>query len=200
VEIKADFHEAFNNWGNALSDWAEGETDREQARLQDQAVEKVGAAFRLAEKEGYETAAAFYAAHMVHLLLNQCKSSIEADNRGDAGRAFSSALEWLHRADVERRRRELMLFFRKALREKTAGLCKMMLDELAAGSFDEEVELLAPFREAVNYWTSGKNAEILDRLNPELRKLAEAIISKGVMGKKDKGVSRKKDGRTGKSR
>jgi len=191
VAIKADKHEAFNNWGNALSDWARDETGHEQARLLEQAVEKVAAAFRLAGKNGNASAAAFYAAHMVHLLLNQCKSSIAADNRGDALRMFSSVLGWLHRAEVESRSRELVLFFRYALCEKTASLCSTMLDDLATGAFDAEAELLNPFREAVNYWTSGKNEEVLDRLNPEMRKLVEEIVRGGSPEKDDRGEERR---------
>ena len=200
VAIKADNHEAFYNWGTALSAWAQAETGHERARLLEQAVEKVDTAFQLAEKDGYADAAAFYAAHMVHLLLSQCRRSIAVDNRGDAGRAFSSVIEWLHRAAIERRLRALVIFFRDALQEKTAELCKALLDDLAAGGFTEEVELLAPFREAVDYWTSGRNAEILDRLNPELRKLVEAIINEAGDIKKGKVASGKKAGSIGKPR
>ena len=199
VAIKPDMHEAFYNWGNTLNAWGQAKTGHEQARLLEQAVEKVDAAFRLAEKDSYANAAAFYAAYMVRLLLNQCKSSIAEDNRGDASRAFSSVLEWLHRAAIERRHRALAFFFRDALQENTAELCKALLDDLAAGGFTEEVELLAPFREAVDYWTAGRNAEILDRLNPELRKLVEAIINEAGVIKKGKAASGKKAGRTGKT-
>lgn len=190
VTLNSDKHEAFYNWGNALSDWALYETGHEQARLLEQAIEKVATAFRLAEKDGNASAAAFYAAHMVRLLLNQCKSSIAADNRGDALRIFSSVLGWLHRAEVERQSKELVLFFRYALFEKTASLCKALLDDLATGGFDAEAELLNPFREAVNYWTSGKNKEVLDRLNPEMRKLVEEIIRRGSPEKDDRGEER----------
>jgi hypothetical protein len=190
VELKPDKHDALNNWGNALSDWARVESGPERVRLLEKAIEKVYAAFQLAERGNDASAAAFYAVHMVHLLLNQCQSSIEADNRGDAGRAFSAGLDWLHRAEVEKRRMVLALFFRQTLREKTAELGKMLLDELEARGFDEETELLVPFREAVKYWTSGKNAEVLDRLNPEMRKLVEQIIRGGSPEKDDRGEER----------
>jgi hypothetical protein len=190
VAIKPDKHSAFYYWGIVLIEQARNETDHEQARLTEQAIEKVDAAFRLAESDGNASASAFYAAHMVHLLLIQCNRSIAENNWGDAGRAFSSALDWLHKAHLEKRRTELVLFFQQSLREKTAEQCKALLDDLATGGFDAEAELLNPFREAVNYWTSGKNEEVLDRLNPEMRKLVEEIIRGGSPEKDDRGKER----------
>ena len=40
----------------------------------------------------------------------------------------------------------------------------------------DEAELLTPFTIAAEYWENGDDAEVLDRLNPEVRKLVEQII------------------------
>jgi len=49
---------------------------------------------------------------------------------------------------------------------------------------ERELALLEPFVLAVEYWQKGKDAQVLDRLNPELRQLVEAII-KGPAAKKE---------------
>jgi hypothetical protein len=41
---------------------------------------------------------------------------------------------------------------------------------------NDELALLAPFDKAVEYWQKGKDEEVLDRLNPEVRELVEQII------------------------
>ncbi len=47
MEIKTDFHEAFDNWGIALSDQAKTKSDAEADRLFEQAYQKYGKAVEI---------------------------------------------------------------------------------------------------------------------------------------------------------
>jgi hypothetical protein len=48
---------------------------------------------------------------------------------------------------------------------------------MPASARDEALSLLSPFERAAAYWREDENPEILDRLNPELRPLVEAVIA-----------------------
>ena len=45
---------------------------------------------------------------------------------------------------------------------------------------EAELAVLEPFVRAVEYWQRGKDAEVLDRLNPEVREIVEEIIAGGA--------------------
>ncbi len=64
-------------------------------------------------------------------------------------------------------------------REEHADICHRLLAILEERGMTDELALLVPFAHAVEYWRKGKDMEVLDRLNPEVRELVEAIIRKG---------------------
>ena len=50
---------------------------------------------------------------------------------------------------------------------------------MRARGMEQELGMLEPYVKAVEYWQKGRDAEVLDRLNPEVRELVEQIIRRG---------------------
>jgi hypothetical protein len=121
--------------------------------------------------------AAFYATHLTILLFAESIAAIVAGNHGDALQAFAAALDQLPQAERPRALEELVDFFRLVTREDTTGLCAQFLDALRERGMEEELATLEPFAKAVEYWQKGKDAEVLDRLNPEVRRIVEQIVN-----------------------
>jgi tetratricopeptide (TPR) repeat protein len=176
LKVKPDDHEALNNWGIALSGLALAKTGPEQERLLESACEKINKAIEIAASLEEKERTAFYAAHYVHVALLPCALAVERENRGHARRQFDDALDYIPRAKSELVRTELVNFFRGMAKEKTAGLCGEFLDAMRQRDLKDEVDTLEPFAIAVRYWQEGKNEEVLDRLNPELRELVAEIV------------------------
>ena len=96
--------------------------------------------------------------------------------QGPARTLFGEALERYLEADRDRARREIVAFFRKVTKEESAEQCRGFMEMMKNRGLNDELELLAPFDWAVEYWQKGKDEEVLDRLNPEVRKLVEQIV------------------------
>ncbi|MBI1924123.1 AAA family ATPase [Candidatus Poribacteria bacterium] len=176
LQVKPDKHEALNNWGIALRDLAQTKTGIEQAHLLEIARGKVHKAIQIATSQGNQARVAFYSTNFVYFALYGCASAIEAENLGDARHLFNAALDVLPQAEPERAHEDLVTFFRRVVREERADFCGALLDAMRARGRERELGVLEPFAIAIQYWKSGKDAEILDRLNPEVRQLVEAII------------------------
>ncbi|HIE53476.1 MAG TPA: hypothetical protein EYP85_17120 [Armatimonadetes bacterium] len=108
--------------------------------------------------------------------LARSQAALAAQNWGTAREAFHTALEQAR--EVERRKwwAALVNYFRAILGEETAAQVGELLTLLEREGFTDEVELLAPFRYAVEYWRRGRDMEVLDRLNPEVRTVVEDIV------------------------
>ncbi|MDO9229872.1 MAG: ATP-binding protein [Syntrophales bacterium] len=176
LRIKPDKHEALNNWGNALGDLASMNEGREREELQVSALSKVATACNLARSARDERAISFYSAHYIYIALMACADALLADNRGRARTLFGEALERYLEADRDRARREIVAFFKKLTKEESAEQCRGFMAMMKKRDMNDELALLAPFDRAVEYWQKGKDEEVLDRLNPEVRKLVEQIV------------------------
>ena len=176
VQIKPDDYEALNNWGSALSAFARLKEGGEREELQVSALSKVATACSLAKSAHDEGSLYFYSAHYIHIALMACADALLSDDRGRARTLFGEALERYLEADRDRARREIVAFFRKVTKEESAEQCRGFMEMMKNRGLNDELELLAPFDWAVEYWQKGKDEEVLDRLNPEVRKLVEQIV------------------------
>jgi hypothetical protein len=155
---------------------ARTKTGAEQERLLEMAWGKVVQAAELASSHQVQELEALYCAHLVHIGLFTCCVAIQADNRGHARSSFESALDRLPRAVPKLAQEELVGFFRGMVGVQTADLCAEFFATMKARDMRDELELLTPFAMAVEYWQKGEDEEVLDRLNPEVRRIVEAII------------------------
>jgi tetratricopeptide (TPR) repeat protein len=177
LKIKPDMHEALNNWGNALSSLAEKKKGDEQKHIFVDALDKVDLAIQLSESLEKSPDTAFYSAHFIHISLALTSLEIERDNRGEALKFFERALDRFPNAEPELAREEIAAFFRRSLDERTAEICGDLLGLMDNRKMVDELALLSPFASAIEYWQKGKDEEVLDRLNPEVRQLVEKILS-----------------------
>lgn len=178
LNAKPDYHLPLSNWGAALHDLALLKTGAEQEGLLGAADEKVSQAVQAVAESGDEAEhATAYSVRLLHLPLFRSALAIEADNAGQARTLFDAALEHLPTAAPERVREELTGFFRRVVRAENASLCAEFFDAMRSRKMDDLLGVLEPFRVAVEYWQKDSDPEVLDRLNPEVRELVEAIIS-----------------------
>jgi Tfp pilus assembly protein PilF len=183
VQIKPDVYKTLNNWGNALSALAGMKEGGEREELQASALSKVATACSLAKSAHDERSLSFYSAHYIHVAMTACADALRSDDRGRARALFGEALEKYPEADHDRARKEIVAFFRKVTREESAEQCRGFMEMMKKRDMNDELALLTPFDKAVEYWQKGKDEEVLDRLNPEVRKLVEQIIRNPSGGK-----------------
>lgn len=178
VKVKPDFHEALYNWGTNLGDLARTRKGKEQERLFDDSVQKINAAIELASSQDDKESVAYYSGHFINVTLLRCEIAIETENSGQTRSLFNLALDHLHQARGDLALTELTNFFLRIVEVKTAGICMELFDFMQKRNLTEPVGVLGPIRKAVEYWQSDEKTrdELLDRLNPEVRKVVEAII------------------------
>ena len=121
----------------------------------------------------------FYAAHCLYRASQLCVAALEAANEGTARDAWETVLERLPEADPERASGHLVEVLVAIARPEHAEFCGWALAQLDERGFGKVLGLLAPFAAAVEYWLDGSDAEVLDRLNPEMREVVERIIEHG---------------------
>jgi DNA-binding MarR family transcriptional regulator len=179
VEVKPDEHDAFNNWGAALTDLAKLRSGEERAALLDSAREKLAQAIRHASAAGAEDVAALYRANFAHGALLQCASFLEDRCINEVRQTFAEVVERLPGAQEDEAVSVLGGFFLRLAHPETAPLLAELLDVLRERGLDRFVGELEPFARAAEYWQKGDDAEVLDRLNPEVREIVEEIIRRG---------------------
>lgn len=179
LELKPDLHEAANNWGGTLAEFAEMHHGTQRDRLLDEALGKVGLAVDMAGQAGDSERERFYSAHSVHVSLHACAFAVAAANLGRARETFAAAAERLPDAAPDLAGRALVGLLQRICRPGHLAFCAQALERLREGGLDEYAELLEPFRIAVEYWQRDRDAEVLDRLNPEVRELVEDVIERG---------------------
>ena len=176
LRIKPDKREALNNWGAALAALARTKPGAEQDALFEAAQAKVRRALDVARAAADAEPAAFYAAHLVHLGLRRAAVAFDRADTGQGRAHFLDALELFTDAEQDLAVGELTAFMRAAATEDQAELCTELLDAMRERGMERELGLLEPFAKAVEYWQKGRDAEVLDRLNPEMREIVEQII------------------------
>lgn len=179
IRIKPDLHEALNNWGDALWALARTKSGTQLEALLEAAAAKIAEALRLASSAEANDAAAFYCAHLLSLTLRRCANAVATRNLGQARSLFSQAMVLMQQARQDLAGPPIVWFFEHLATYGTATLYAEFLDAIRARGMDRELPLLEPFVKAAEYWQKGRDAEVLDRLNPEVREIVEEIIRRG---------------------
>jgi tetratricopeptide (TPR) repeat protein len=178
LSIKEDDHEAANNWGGALAELAAMEQGAEADSLLHDALVRIGRAAELARRDAPDQVG-FYSAHFVHVALGRCGRALAEGNEGTAREMWSAAVDRLPEARPDLARTEVVLFLTTAASPGSARACGEMLEELDGRGLGDLRGLLDPFAKAFEYWQGGRDAEVLDRLNPEVREIVEQIVRGG---------------------
>lgn len=168
-------HKVLDNWGTALRDLSITKEGKERSELLDAALMKTAAAVNLAKSSAEMESLSLYSAHYIQIALIASMVAVYSDDRGRAREHFIKILE-SSGACREFAREAILLFFRKIAEERTAEQLAIFLDMMRERSMADELEMLMPFAKAVEYWQKGKDEEVLDRLNPEIREMVEKII------------------------
>jgi hypothetical protein len=106
--------------------------------------------------------------------------NILKENIGSAKDAFSSAIIYFQKIKKEENKKKintrLIQHFQQMLKAKRFDIFNGFIDILVRNKMNDERELLDTLIIANNYFLNNKDAEILDRLNPEVRDIVEEII------------------------
>lgn len=179
LKIDPDSHLVLNSWAVTLETISEDKAPEEQERLLGLAASKVN---RACEMEGLRNVSGFetsqYAHHWIRLALLRSRIAVEQDNIDRASTIFNEALGKMADVDHTLAVRELAGFFTRLLRLMKVGVCSQFLEEMGDRDMKKELGVLEPIVKTVEYFHSGRDAEILDRLNPEIREIVEEIIRK----------------------
>jgi len=184
IRIERGRHEALYNWSLGLHALALTKAAVEQDRLLEAASEKMIEAIEVASLLGHRQDAASYSGNLVHFILVRCANAIEQQHAGRARELFALALGRVPQAGDRLARDEFAGFFHYilshcVLREEILILCSQFFEVMRERGMERELGVLEPFAKAVEYWQKDKDAEVLDRLNPEVREIIEEIIRKG---------------------
>lgn len=169
LKIKPDYHGTWHCRGTALAELEQYE-DAIESYLK-------GLEFAKGDKCIQISSFGFVRAY----LAVSCRNVL-GTNAGVAKETFASALKYLLRVKQEELRKitgEVLIdYFRKIVSEKRFGIVKELLSMAQEKGLKDEVALLQPFVTANLYWEKGRDAEVLDRLNPEVREIVEEIIKR----------------------
>jgi tetratricopeptide (TPR) repeat protein len=179
VEIKPDKHEAWYNWGNALYNLARLKGDESlfmEAFLKyERSVQYIENSFKSAETVTEKTEVAGY---WVHALSRLMFNAVQQKNRGQFKDYFHHIINLkTYFTDIEWNRRLVALINDFFLKENTPFFDEI-LGILKKKKLQEEIGLLQPYAIACEYWQKDEDAEVLEKLNPELREMVETIINK----------------------
>ncbi len=142
----------------------------------------------VADPAGGQDKAALSRVQLLHRHFSAAAHAIE-NREYDRGRAlFSEALDHASLAREDLVPREMAEFFSRVAGEETASLCAGLFEMMRQREMERELGLVAPIAHAVEFWQRGKDPEVLDRLNPEVREIVEEIIRQATLsGRKPSG-------------
>ncbi|MGD2092776.1 MAG: ATP-binding protein [Candidatus Aminicenantes bacterium] len=115
-------------------------------------------------------------ANKIQSLLNRALKQLEQKNFGKAKQFFMQTLQLKSRVYDQLWHQVLVEFFSNFITKYHCEFFFELYELLKKKSLQEEAELLRPMAIVCDYWQKGEDAEVLDRLNPELRELVEDII------------------------
>ncbi|HEX9655171.1 MAG TPA: hypothetical protein VGA99_15800, partial [bacterium] len=111
---------------------------------------------------------------------NISSERIVNSNFGEGKAAFSFALESMSKVNNKQFAEDIaqifVLYFSKVVSEQRVDVVKELFAMMVEKGLIAEQVFIDPFRIALTYWEKGKDAEVLDRLNPEVREIVEQII------------------------
>ncbi|MCK4821061.1 hypothetical protein KA005_35180, partial [bacterium] len=178
VQFRPEFPEALGAWGTSLGILARTKQGAEQERLFEDSLQKINQAVRIASSQKNQGESGFYAAHFMNITLLRCEDAVKTENIGQARNMFELALDQVPIAREDLALHELFTFFKNVLKEQTAGICAELIGHMQKRNLDRLLGVLEPISKAIEYWQKDEKTrdEVLDRLNPEVREVVEAII------------------------
>jgi tetratricopeptide (TPR) repeat protein len=175
VTIKPDKHEAWNGLGIIHA----------YRKEFNQAIKQFEKALSLSQKAKDSESERIYAGNIVQALLDSTLEHMTLKNIGEVHGLFEKALALKSQLDEKNWNERLLKFFKDFISKENTIYFYELYNILNEKSFEEEVELLSPFAIASEYWQKNEDAEVLDRLNPEVREIVEEIIKKSYNGLND---------------
>lgn len=115
-------------------------------------------------------------ANQIQPLLNRALNQLEQKNFGKAKQLFKQTLQLKSQVYDKLWHQLLVEFFSNFIAKYHSEFFFELYELLKKNSLQEEAELLKPMAIVCDYWQKEEDAEVLDRLNPELRELVEDII------------------------
>jgi hypothetical protein len=115
-------------------------------------------------------------ANQIRSLLNRALRQLEQKNFGKAKQLFMQTLQLKSQVSDQLWHQVLVEFFSNFIAKYHCEFFFELYELLKKKSLQKEAELLKPMAVVCDYWQKGEDAEVLDRLNPELRELVEDII------------------------
>ena len=174
LDIAPDLLQGLTNLGRALANVARTESVEDRELTLREAYTCLHRAVEVASAANRTDSAAFR--FLIRVLLLQCATALQADNVGHARTLFLEALDRVEEAGDCHLVCEFHEFFRLVTRESRRAVCGEFLEEMRRRGMERELGILDPFAHALEYWGRGKDAEVLDRLNPEVREVVEEIV------------------------
>ena len=176
LQIKQDYYDALNGMGIIKGRLGEF----------DQALIYFEKAYQLAIKADDHEAIWVSAGNTIQACGEVIVQQIRAQNIGEVRKLFNKFLSYMSTFKEQERHNFLLQFFNSFLSKHNVALyyeLENMLREYGSG---DELKLLFPISKVYEYWKSGEDAEVLDRLNPEVREVVEDILTKVEIDLKDK--------------
>jgi len=178
-ELAPQDYQPLRNWAFTLALLAGDKTGPEASELRGAAGEKASEAIRRAAGRGDREGVVYCSALLAQISLTQCASAIGDDDYGSAREAFARALDAVGKAEKDLVWHSMGAFWSSVAGDTCARICQEFLDMMRARGMEGELAVLEPYVRAVEYWQKGRDAEVLDRLNPEVREIVEEIIRRG---------------------
>lgn len=117
-------------------------------------------------------------ANQIRSLFNRALKQLGQKNFGKSTQLFKQTLQLKSRVYDKLWHQVLVEFFSNFIAKNHSEFFFELYELLKKESLQKEAELLKPMAFVCEYWQKGEDAEVLDRLNPELRELVEDIIKK----------------------
>ena len=177
VKIKPDDHKAINGLGviNAYQ------------RKFGEALEHFEQAFQLSLKMDDQKSFAIYTGNIVRACTDLMKTEIKEKNMGSVKKTFIKYLSYKKYIAKEKWSEYLIDLFGSFLGRENIEIYFELERILRKQGNEDDLKLLFPIAKAFEYWSKNEDAEVLDRLNPEVREVVEDILKKAENKKNTKG-------------
>jgi len=205
VKIKPDDYQTFTNWGYSLAELAKMKKDEslfKQAFEKYQKAVKIkpddhkafnGIGFIRAQLGNYTTALIRF--EQAFTIAQKKKESLDIyinnialicsililleihnSNIGEVKNIFLKLLSYKNFIETSKWSEYLLDLVKAFLSKNNLDIYKQLEKILQDKKLDDELKLLLPITKVYEYWSKQEDAEVLDRLNPEVREVVEDIL------------------------
>ncbi len=141
--------------------------------------------FQLVKQAGDKKFEEITTANILQACTDLIVQEIKSQNLGQVKKIFKKFL--LHKSSIKKEdwHNSLLRLFNGFLAKDNVNIYFELEKILREQKAEDELKLLYPISKVYEYWQSNEDAEVLDRLNPEVREVVEDIL-KNVESKKNK--------------